>query len=212
MSLTLWILFATVALAAILTPGPAVFLAISNSMAFGWRRVAYSSLGNITGLLTVSTLAMVGLGALLKTSAAVFTGFKLVGAGYLIWLGCKQWRSRVSVFARAEALPGPGEASNGGIYLKGLMIALTNPKAILFFSALFPQFIRPDRPLAPQFLILMATFMTFSFLALMSYGLAAHAARTWFTDQRRCAWFNRVSGCVFFLLGAGMLRLKASRG
>jgi len=211
MPFSTWIIYAAVALAAIVCPGPAIFLAISNSVAFGWRRVAFSSLGNIIGLLGVSCLAMAGLGALLKTSATVFTAVKLLGAGYLIYLGLKQWRSRGSVFSRAAGEDSGGARSNGQIFLQGLLIALTNPKAILFFTALFPQFIRSDEPLAPQFLLLTGTFMGFSFLVLMAYGRLAHAARAWFADDVRSAWFNRCTGSLFLMLGVGMLRLKAGR-
>jgi len=209
MHFSTWIIYAAVAIAAILTPGPAVFLAISNSVAFGWRRVSFSSLGNILGLLVVSSLAMAGLGALLKTSAAVFTAVKLVGAGYLIYLGLKQWRAKASLFTRAAE--SAGTRSNGQLFSQGLLIALTNPKAVLFFTALFPQFLRSDQALAPQFLILTSTFMAFSFLSLMVYAQLAHTARGWFADPGRSAWFNRVTGCVFFTLGLGMLRLKAGR-
>lgn len=209
MPFSTWIIYAAVACAAILSPGPAVFLAISNSVALGWRRVSFSSLGNILGLLVVSSLAMAGLGALMKASAAVFTAVKLVGAGYLIYLGLKQWRARGSLFTRAAEAG--GDRSNRQVFLQGLLIALTNPKAVLFFTALFPQFLRSDRALAPQFLILTSTFMVLSFLSLMAYALVAHTARVWFADEGRSAWFNRVSGCVFFALGLGMLRLKAGR-
>lgn len=212
MAFSTWCIYAAVAFAAIISPGPAVFLAISNSVSFGWRRVSYSSLGNILGLLVVSGLAMAGLGALIKASAAVFTVVKLVGAGYLIYLGVRQWRSRASLFTQTEhpAAAG-GPRSNRQLFVQGLLVALTNPKAILFFTALFPQFLRSDQDLAPQFLILTATFMGFSFLSLMVYGLLAHAARDWFAVDRRAAWFNRVSGSVFLVLGIGMLRLKAGR-
>jgi threonine/homoserine/homoserine lactone efflux protein len=208
MTLSTWIIFVAVAIVAILAPGPAVFLAITNSITFGWRRVTFSSLGNILGLLVISSLTMAGLGALLKTSATLFLILKVVGAGYLIYLGVKQWRARASVFSQTTDVAAAGPRSNGQIFLHGLLIALTNPKAILFFTALFPQFIRSDQAVAPQFVILTATFMTFSFLTLMSYGLVAHTARTWFADPRRSTWFNRLSGTVFLTLGIGMLRLK----
>jgi len=150
MNLSIWILFTAVALAAILSPGPAVFLAITNSVTFGWRRVAFSSLGNVTGLLVISSVTMLGLGALLKASASIFTGFKLVGAGYLIFLGLKQWRTQGSVFTQAATGEVPGEDRPARLFRQGLLIALTNPKAILFFSALFPQFIRPEQAVAPR--------------------------------------------------------------
>jgi threonine/homoserine/homoserine lactone efflux protein len=212
MFLSTWLIYVAVALAAIFCPGPAVFLAISNSVTFGWRRVGFSSLGNMLGLLVISSLAMAGLGALLKADLAVFTGVKLVGAGYLIWLGLRQWRAQASVFNRGEAAAGPGgERSNRQIFFQGLLIALTNPKAILFFTALFPQFIRSDRALAPQFLILTSTFMGLSFLTLMLYGFVANAARAWFADGNRSAWFNRCTGSIFLVLGIGVLRLRAGR-
>jgi threonine/homoserine/homoserine lactone efflux protein len=211
MAFSTWIIFVAVALAAILSPGPAVFLAISNSVAFGWRRVTFSSLGNMLGLLVVSSLAMAGLGALLKTSATVFTAVKLVGAGYLIYLGLRQWLARASVFNQTAEPAVPGGRSNCQLFVRGLLVALTNPKAILFFTALFPQFMRSNLALAPQFLILTATFIAFSFTVLMGYGLLAHSARTWFADDRRSLWFNRGTGTLFLLLGVGMLRLKSGR-
>lgn len=210
MSLSTWCIFVAVAIAAILSPGPAVFLAISNSVNFGWRRVGFSCLGNVTGLLVISSLTMAGLGALLKASAAAFLVLKLVGAGYLIFLGLRQWRARASVFTQVEGRP-TERRSNRRLYLQGLLVALTNPKAILFFTALFPQFLRSDLALAPQYTLLTGTFILCSFTTLMGYGFLAHSARAWFADPRRSAWFNRASGSVFLLLGFGLLRLKASR-
>jgi threonine/homoserine/homoserine lactone efflux protein len=211
MHFSTWILYAAVTIAAIVCPGPAVFLAISNSVTFGWRRVGFSSLGNILGILVVSSLAMAGLGALMKTSATVFLAVKLVGAGYLIYMGLRQWRARGSLFTQARGPAAGDQRSDAQIFIQGLLIALTNPKAILFFTALFPQFLRPEQALAPQFLILTCTFMCFSFLILMGYGLLANAARAWFADPGRSAWFNRVTGSLFLALGVGMLRLKAGR-
>jgi threonine/homoserine/homoserine lactone efflux protein len=110
-----------------------------------------------------------------------------------------------AVALAAIVCPGPA------VFLQGLLIALTNPKAILFFTALFPQFLRSDRALAPQFLILTSTFMVLSFTTLMTYGWLAHAASAWFADEGRSAWFNRCTGGLFLTLGLGLLRLKAVR-
>jgi threonine/homoserine/homoserine lactone efflux protein len=211
MHFSTWILYAAVASAAIVCPGPAVFLAIANSVSFGWRRVGFSSLGNILGLLVVSSLAMAGLGALMKTSATVFLAVKLLGAGYLIHMGLRQWRARGSLFTQAGDPAACEQRSDTQLFVQGLLIALTNPKAILFFTALFPQFLRPGQALAPQFMILTGTFMFFSFVVLMGYGLLANAARAWFADPGRSTWFNRVTGSLFLALGLGMLRLKAGR-
>jgi homoserine/homoserine lactone efflux protein len=207
-----WAMYAVVATISILSPGPAVLLAISNSVRFGLRRVMYSSLGNVIGVMCVSALAMLGLGAVLKSSAFLFGILKLIGAGYLIFLGIKQWNSKGNIFTRTTDALAEDSRSNWQLFTQGITLALTNPKAILFFTALFPQFIDGERALVPQFAILTGTFMTISFCSLMMYGLLARTTRHWFTVPRHARWFNRVSGGLFVLLGFGLLRLKNVRG
>ena len=196
----------------ILSPGPAVLLAISNSVRRGLRSVVYSSLGNIIGVMLVSTLAMLGLGVALKSSAFLFGMIKLVGAGYLIYLGIRQWTAKGSPFANPGDAPIDDRRSNWQLFRQGATLALTNPKAILFFTALFPHFIDSGSALLPQFLILTGTFMTLSFSTLMMYGLLARSTRRWFAVRRHVQWFNRGSGSVFVLLGIGLLRLENPRG
>lgn len=211
MDISRWLVYAAVALVSILSPGPATLLAISNSVMFGLRRVMFSSLGNVIGVLLVSSITMAGLGAVLKSSALLFATLKIIGAGYLIYLGFRQWRSKVNVFTHAEEISSQPRRTNGQLFTQGVMLAVTNPKAILFFTALFPQFLDSDRSLLPQFAILTGTFMLFSFFSLMTYGLLARTTRSWFSIARHAAWFNRVSGGLFMLLGVGLLRLKNAR-
>ncbi|HEY5799753.1 MAG TPA: LysE family translocator [Burkholderiaceae bacterium] len=208
MAWTVWFLFCAVALVSILSPGPAILLAISNSVSLGWRRVAYSSLGNVSGIFVVASLAMTGLGALLRTSAVLFAALKIAGAAYLLYLGIKQWRSKANLFAGPSADDAAPARSRRAIYAQGLLMALTNPKAILFFTALFPQFIDTHAALLPQFLILTATFMALSFCSLMTYAALARGARGWFSSDSRVRWFNRTAGSLYMLLGAGLLRLR----
>lgn len=211
MEISHWALYAVVATISIFSPGPAVLLAISNSIRFGLRRVFYSSLGNIVGVFCVSALAMVGLGAVLKSSALLFGILKILGAAYLVYLGIKQWRAKGNIFARPTDAQAQEERSDRQLFAQGATLALTNPKAILFFTALFPQFIDSTHTLLPQFAILTGTFMTISFCSLMLYGLLARTTRHWFAVPRHARWFNRVSGSLFGLLGFGLLRLKNGR-
>jgi homoserine/homoserine lactone efflux protein len=207
MDFSTWLIFSAAALISVLSPGPAILLAISNSMLFGLRQVALSSLGNIIGLLVLSSAAMVGLGVLLKTSAVLFTVLKIAGACYLIYLGIRQWRSRTNLFRQStDALV--RHPSNRQFFARGFFVAATNPKPILFFTALFPQFINPERALWPQFLALTGTFMGLSFCALMGYAMLARFAQDWFSNDARIAWFNRTTGAAFVLLGLGVLRLR----
>jgi threonine/homoserine/homoserine lactone efflux protein len=206
MDLSNWLLFCGVALLTTFSPGPAVLLAISNSVAKGPRRALICSLGNALGLFIVSGVAMAGMGVVLATSATAFTALKLAGAGYLIYLGIKQWRNRANAFATAKASRTPTAAWR--LFGQGVSIALTNPKGILFFSALFPQFLTQDAPLLKQFVVLTATFAVCALVSHAFYALLAHHLKTQFESPRRVRLFNRVSGGIFVFLGLGLLRLQ----
>lgn len=212
MELSTWLLFIAVAIVAIASPGPAILLSISNSIRFGIPKVLFSSLGNICGLLLLSTAAIFGLGAVLKTSTSLFLIIKLIGVAYLVYLGIRQWRSKTSFFEDVNKNTSSRiKKSRKRFFLEGFLIAITNPKAILFFTALFPQFINTHLDLVPQFLIMTTTFMTMSFLVLVSYGLAAAKARRWFSSGQRSKWFNRILGGLFVAIGVGLSQLKLER-
>lgn len=207
-----WLLFIAVAFVAIISPGSAILLSISNSIRFGMGKVMLSSFGNICGLFILSSAAVFGLGAILKTSTTLFLMIKLLGAAYLIYLGVRQWCSKTNFFSGSDSHIGVKSKSNKQIFIEGFLIALTNPKAILFFTALFPQFINTQLALVPQFLIMTLTFMVLSFLSLVAYGLLASKAKGWFsTGHQRTKWFNRVLGGLFAMIGVGLLQLKLER-
>lgn len=210
MNFSIWLLFMAVAIIAVISPGPAILLSISNSIRFGVGKVVLSSFGNICGLLILSTTAIFGLGAILKTSTTLFLIIKLIGAAYLIYLGIRQWQSKTNFFDGVEK--GSVQIkSNKRFFVEGFLIAMTNPKAILFFTALFPQFINTQQTLVPQFLIMTFTFMVISFVALVMYGLLATKAKHWLSTGQRAKWFNRTLGSLFVLIGVGLLQLKADR-
>jgi homoserine/homoserine lactone efflux protein len=205
MALTTWLLFVAMAAVSILSPGPAFLVAVRNGMAGGVRRVALSSLGNISGLLLLASAAVLGLGVVLTTSEMLFTALKLCGAGYLIYLGVRQWRNPASLVVASPAPPTRGRAH---IFSEGLLVAISNPKAILFFTALFPQFLDPGLPLAPQFTLMVGTFMALSFATLMAYGSLARQIACWLGSAKRARWVNRFMGSAFIGLGVSLLRLR----
>ncbi len=207
MELSTWLLFSGMALVAVISPGPAVLLSVTNSLTHGFGLSLVSSLGNITGLFLVSGAAALGLGAVLKTSVLLFTILKIFGAVYLIYLGIRQWRSRGSVFEAAADCTSHSQTRHIS-FVQGVLVALSNPKAILFFTALFPQFMDLSRPYVLQFVILTTTFMLYSFIALVIYALSARYGRKWFAGRSRALWFNRISGTIYIAFGLGLLRLK----
>lgn len=203
-----WLLYTTVALVAIVSPGPAVLLAINNSIKYDMLAVAFSTLGNVLGLFILSSAAMLGLGVVLKTSVVLFTLFKVFGAIYLIYIGVKQFRNLTNIFD-SLTLSGQKSASHyWAIFKKGFLICITNPKPIIFFTALFPLFLNPQAPLLPQFFILTLTFMILSYTTLISYAFFARSLKSWFGTHQRATWFNRISGAIFIGLGLGLLGLE----
>lgn len=207
MDISTWLLFLAVAILPIISPGPAILLAISNSLGHGMRSVVISSLGNICGLFLLSSVAILGLGVVLKTSSLLFFIIKVVGALYLIYLGIRQWRSKTNFFNQDGNLF-KKERSIHSFFLEGFLIAITNPKAVLFFTALFPQFIDLQTALIPQFFIMTLTFMSLSLLTLVSFGFLASKARHWFSTSHRVKWFNRAVGSLFVFIGIGLLQFK----
>ena len=209
MELSTWLIYSAVAGLAIISPGPAILLAVSNGLTLGLRRTIYSSAGNITGLFVIACIAMVGLGAVLKTSASVFLFVKIAGAAYLIYIGITQWRAKTTMFSPNNVNTQSISYSKFQLLNRGFLVALSNPKSILFFTALFPQFINSSGSFLPQFLTLTCTFMVMSFISLMAYAYLARSAQTWFSNDNRVNWFNRTTGGGFILIGLGLLRLKS---
>lgn len=154
-----WLLFCGVTLLVTFSPGPAVLPAISNSVPVGARRAVMGSLGNATGMFMISAAANAWLGVVLAKSAAAFTALTIAGAAYLVYPGVKQWRSKGRASVRTDT-PAVSTTPNATRRLFGqvVTVALANPKSILLFSALFPQFVTHDAPIPEQFVMLTSSF------------------------------------------------------
>jgi len=211
MSYDRWLLFTSIAFAATITPGPAILLVSSHSVAFGARPSMATMAGNVTGLFIMSLLSVLGLSAVILHSAPVFLAVKLLGAGYLVFLGVKLWRKGFG--PSAAGILGAGRKATRPsllrLYGNGLLVALGNPKAIAFTTALFPQFIQPDRPITGQFGILILTFMVLSFTCLLAYALAAERTRRRPAPGRHSTLLSRAFGGLF--IGSGIVLATTSR-
>jgi len=208
MSLHDWFGFVVVSMVVTLSPGPGVIMALSNSLSHGPRRAMLGSLGNALGLLVVSTATSAGLGVLLQTSASAFLLLKVVGASYLIYLGVKQWKSRSSAFDQLEQ-PVKALVSNRRLMLNGVTVALTNPKAILFFAAFLPQFMGTGTGADSQLGLLVGTFALCSILAHAFYVLLAQALKRKLAAPSRARLMNRLFGVSFMTLGASLFTVQA---
>ncbi len=206
MILETWLVFITVSAASAFSPGPGLLLAVSNASALGPRNALISSAGNIFGLFLMSCAAMLGLGALLKASPTAFFVLKLFGAGYLIYLGGRQWRARTNLFNSSGR---PASAiTNAQLFRQGFLVASTNPKSILYFTALFPQFIDPHAAQLPQFAILSSSFLLCVVCSHCTYAFGARAAQKFLSNSTRIKVFNRCLGILFVTLGVCLLFLQ----
>ncbi|MFJ3448262.1 LysE family translocator [Pseudomonas sichuanensis] len=201
--------FTLVAAIAIASPGPATLMAINNSLAHGQRSAVWSSLGNASGLFCLSAAAMLGLGALLASSEWLFNAVKILGAGYLFYLGAKQLlkKSPMLVDGLEEGAKKPSPTP-GKLFKSAFLTAVTNPKATMFFTALFPQFIDQGAALLPQFLILTSIFMALSLASLSLYAALATRAKGVLTRPSLSRWVSRVVGTTFIGFGAAILTMR----
>jgi threonine/homoserine/homoserine lactone efflux protein len=208
--------FALVAGLAIASPGPAVLLTIRNGTSYGAPSVIWSALGNICGVFLLSTASILGLGVVLMSSAWLFTVIKIFGALYLFYIGFK------NLFKTTAALPGQPDIDTTdanlspmpdrlALYSEGLLTAVTNPKALLFFTALFPQFVQTNAPVMSQFIILTGIFMGISLLIHMVYGRAAARAAKILQRPSYSRWVNRLVGATFITFGGLLLAFRQSR-
>jgi homoserine/homoserine lactone efflux protein len=215
MTLKTWLLFFVMESALSLSPGPAVFYTVSQGVRGGLRRTLPAAAGILTANGIYFALSATSLGAIIAASAQFFTIAKWVGAAYLIYLGIKALRSANSM--RAVALAGdPAEKQRDlrGVYFGALTLQLANPKALLFFLALLPQFIDPSIPVVPQMLILAATSMVPEFCILTGYGWLAHRAVHATARFGVTGNMNRLLARIegIGLLGCATLVLKFKRG
>ena len=173
-------------------------------MRFGYRSAVRVIAGLQAALVIQLTVVALGLGALLLTSTLAFDAVKFLGAAYLIWIGIQKWRSPPEEID-AENLA----IAAKGLFMEGLLVNLTNPKAIVFIAALTPQFIDPSRPQWPQFVIMGLTMCGVDSIVMSGYALLATRLRRWLRNPAALKSQNRFFGGIF--VGAGFLLATSSR-
>jgi threonine/homoserine/homoserine lactone efflux protein len=205
MSLELYSAYLLATLLIVLVPGPSVTLIIANGLTHGTRAGLLNVAGTQAGLVVMIAVVGFGLSAAVATMGQWFEWLRLAGAAYLIWIGWKMLRSS----AKGGDGMGRVEKPRGGFFLQGLVVALSNPKTLVFFGAFFPQFIDPTRPYGFQIAIMGLTALVVAAVSDSAYAVAA--ARTGRTvSQAGIRLMSRISGG--FLIGGGIwLAVSRSR-
>ncbi|KHJ54038.1 Threonine/homoserine/homoserine lactone efflux protein [Aureimonas altamirensis DSM 21988] len=209
MTFELWLAFAAASAVLLAIPGPTILLVISYALGHG-RKAAGATVGGVAlGDFTAMTASMLGLGALLATSATLFTALKWIGAAYLIYLGIKLWRAPVSIGEASpdtKALPRERPLR---IFLHTYIVTALNPKSIIFFVAFLPQFMNTAQPILPQMIVFEVTFLVLATLNAVFYAFLASMARKSIRKPSVQRVVNRVGGSL--MIGAGVLAANWKR-
>ena len=195
-----YILFLIIATATVLSPGPGVVLTLTNTIRYGVSGAIGGIFGIASGTFIVAGISATSLGIILATSSIAFTIVKFIGAGYLIYLGLKLWRSPV-VGVNVGFEPKKKRRIQ---FFEGLTLQLTNPKPVFFFLSIFPQFVNFDDTYKVQFVILVSTFSTLLVIIHLLYASLAHYAKNWLSSENGGRAVNRIGGGTFMCFGIGL--------
>lgn len=186
--------------AVMITPGPSMLLALSNGASNGMRVAGFGMAGAaLSDLLLIGAVGC-GLGALLQASEQLFSLVKWMGAAYLLYLAWVLWHAPTRPLSETAV---PSAATGRAAFVRALVVGLSNPKGLLFFSAFLPQFIQPAEPLAPQYVILAVSSALIDCVMMSIYAFGGrHAMRKF--SSRVMQWINRSCAGMLGLLAVGL--------
>jgi homoserine/homoserine lactone efflux protein len=194
--LDLYLAFIAATTVLMLIPGPNMALIVANSVAYGARFGLLTLAGTASAMVVQLVLVTLGMAAVLGTLGTWFEWLRWIGVAYLLFLGVRQWRAAPADLTRTRPQPRSARA----IYLRGLLVSLTNPKTLFFLGAFFPQFLSAGRAIGPQLALLSVTFLLLALVVDSLWALLAGRARGFLAGRGRVR--NRISGG--FLIGAGV--------
>ena len=202
MDISNYYLYFSISLVASISIGPSVILAASNGVNFGRKRALAGVFGHVSAVMILALISASGLGLILMASDLAFTLIKSAGAIYLVYIGVAIWRSKGTWSFADNKKQTPAKRA---LFKQSLLLGLSNPKALVFFSALFPQFIEPKQAILPQFLLLAGTSLTNAFIFTSLYVLVAFRFRDYFLTSISQRWIGKATGGVFVGFAAALV-------
>lgn len=171
MELSSYLIYLSISIIASGSVGPSVILAVNNGINFGYKKALSGVLGHVSAILMLALISASGVGSILLASENTFLVVKYLGVLYLAYIGYAIWKNKGawSLLPQHDNIP-----SGFSLYKKSLLLGLSNPKALVFFTALFPQFIQAEQALLPQFLILTTTSLANAFIFTYAYAFAGY--------------------------------------
>ena len=205
MELTIWLSFVGTVIILAITPGPSVLLATANSMKYGKGKTVGTIAGDLTANLCQILLASVGLAAIVISSGELFQIIKWCGVAYLIYMGVAKIVTKPKIELSSDK---KGERRFSKLFMEGFLMSAANPKAIVFFAALFPLFLNEAYPIIPQIAILAITFLCIDGLSLFIYATFAAKLRSYLENQEKVHLQNRIVGSLLILSGIMLSMVK----
>lgn len=204
MSLTTFITFVLISAAQVATPGPSTIFLLNNAIVYGARRAILALSGDLVAIIILASLSAAGVGALLAANPTVFTVLRLAGAAYLLYLGAQYFRPHPAGAEHDGQPPDIPHGAGSGLWLQSFWIGISNPKAVLFFAALFPQFLPADGG-RDLLVVLVIVFVITKLIVLGAYAIAARQLRRAFSRRGNMETGRRLTGALFILFGCAMI-------
>lgn len=205
MELSVWVTYFIATILLSVSPGPGVFSSISSGLHHGFRLGLWNGVGMQAANVLMVIFVSLGLGALLLASETLFTLVKWAGVAYLIYLGIVTWRAPPKSF---EEDRDDHETTARGVFMRGFWVNATNPKGIIFFAAILPQFIDVTRPQLPQYAIFALTTFAVDLVVMMGYTAVAAKVLRVMRDESRLKWVNRTLGGAFIAAGLALASFR----
>jgi homoserine/homoserine lactone efflux protein len=207
MTVESWLLFTAVFFLATIAPGPGMLLAMAHAMAHGRKRFFVTAAGQILASLIQTAISLAGLGAIMMSSVLAFEIVRWSGALYLVYLGFKIWRTPVTSFNNqlpSSATSSKTHVSNSKLFRESFLVCLGNPKAIVFFGSLFPQFISPQNVDGISLMILMTSMTSVIVICVFIWASGGRYIAGWLKNSKAQKYFNRAMGGCFITAGIGV--------
>lgn len=200
MNIEFYIIYVSVVFAASIIPGPSMLLALTHGIKYGYKSSISTALGNTSASVIQAIIAISGLSIILTSSQFLFEIIRYIGAVYLIYIGYMLFKTPMSqTFDEDDT--SIDSASHLSMFNQAFFVAISNPKAIIFFTALFPQFITDQNAPMSQYIFMTITLGLIAFICMMIYSLAGHKASNFFKTSKIGQYLNKITGGIF--VGAG---------
>ena len=203
MDIEFWLLYSSVVLAASIIPGPSMLLALTHGIKYGYKRSFATAFGNTFASLLQAIIAISGLSIILTTSELFFDIIRYIGAGYLIYIGVSLFKTPIDKTLKIDDSCNKNESLQK-MFNQAFLVAIGNPKAILFFTALFPQFLTQTNTPMAQYVFMTLTLGVIAFICMMVYSVAGYHASSFLKTSAVGRYINKITGGIFISAGCGI--------